>query len=444
MLGRIISVPLALILALPAGSQSLSDGSAPSNLLPWWQTGRHATSSSDSSDLSDLSPTAAQSYSQSPQNIRTGIEFPKMRLGRVAVVSAPLIAEGLVAKKLDGRFRGLRNDYIPDFKKSADDYLQYSPLAVMVGLKALGVESRSSWERMAVSDAISAVLMAGIVGTLKNTTNVTRPDGSDDRSFPSGHTATAFMTATMLTKEYGSVSPWIGVGAYSVAAATGLMRVANNKHWLSDVLTGAGVGILATEAGYWITDLILKDKGLSATYADYPDDVSPSTSFLGLYLGVNLPLSDYDIDETNEFRTSTGSTAGLEGAWFPWRHFGIGGRFTATNTLIFTDDDEAKNSFDAVSFSGGGYFSLPLSSFWSAGAKLLGGYVRYPKLSLAGKTVPSAGGFTFGTGMSLSFKVNSSYGMRLFLDYNLLPPHSKSSNEYMNMLTLGTSFVVLL
>lgn len=137
-------------------------------------------------------------------------------------MSAPLIAEGLVAKKLDGRFRGLRNDYIPDFKKSADDYLQYSPLAVMVGLKALGVESRSSWERMAVSDAISAVLMAGIVGTLKNTTNVTRPDGSDDRSFPSGHTATAFMTATMLTKEYGSVSPWIGVGAYSVAPRRGL------------------------------------------------------------------------------------------------------------------------------------------------------------------------------------------------------------------------------
>ena len=123
---------------------------------------------------------------------------------------------------------------------------------------------------------------------------------------------------------------------------------------------------------------------------------------------------------------------------------GVSGRFTASNTLVITEDDEAKNSFDAVSFCGGGYFSLPLSSWWSAWAKLLGGYVRYPKLSLAGKTVPSAGGFTFGTGMSLSFKVNSSYGMRLFLDYNLLPPHSKSSNEYMNMLTLGTSFVVLL
>ena len=422
MLGRIISVLLALILALPAGSQSRSDSSA----------------------VFDLSPVAAQSYSPMPQNNLKYAGFPKTRLGRVVVVSAPLIVEGLVAKKLDGRFRGLRNDYIPDFRKSADDYLQYSPLAVMVGLKALGVENRSSWGRMAVSDAFSAALTAGIVGTLKNTTNVTRPDGSNNKSFPSGHTATAFMAATMLTKEYGDLSPWVGIGAYSVASATGLMRVANNKHWLSDVLTGAGVGILATEAGYWITDLIFKDKGLSASYLDIQEEGEASASFLSLYLGVNLPLSDYDIDEANEFRTSTGSTAGLEGAWFPCRNVGVGGRVTASNTLVITEDDEAKNSFDAVSFCGGGYLSLPLSSWWSAGAKLLGGYVRYPKLSLAGRTVPAAGGLTFGTGVSLSFKANSSYGMKLFLDYNLLPSHSKSSNEYMNMLTLGTSFVVLL
>ena len=422
MFNRIISALIALILALPASSQIRSDSSV----------------------VSGLASEAARTYSQIHQSFGQRSEFPRTRLGRVVVVSAPLIAEGLVAKKLDKRFRGLRNDYIPDFKKSADDYLQYSPLSVMVGLKAFGVESRSSWGRMAVSDAFSAALMTGIVGTLKNTTNVTRPDGSNNKSFPSGHTATAFMTATMLTKEYGGVSPWIGIGSYSVAAATGLMRVANNRHWLSDVLTGAGVGILATEAGYWITDLIFKDKGLSASYMDDQNFNEDGASFLGLYLGVNLPLSDYDIDKVNEFRTSTGSTAGLEGAWFPWRHIGFGGRFTASNTLIFTDDNEAKNSFDAVSFYGGGYFSLPLSSYWSAGAKLLGGYVRYPKLSLAGKTIPAVGGVTFGTGVNLTFKANSSYGMRLFLDYNLLPPHSKSSYEYMNMLTLGTSFVVLL
>lgn len=422
MFNRIISALIALILALPAGSQIRSDSSV----------------------VSGLTSEAARTYSQMHQSFGQKSEFPRTQLGRVVVVSVPLIAEGLLAKKLDKRFRGLRNDYIPDFKKSADDYLQYSPLAVMVGLKAFGVASRNSWGRMAVSDAFSAALMAGIVGTLKNTTNVTRPDGSNNKSFPSGHTATAFMTATMLTKEYGSVSPWVGVGAYSVAAATGLMRVANNKHWLSDVLTGAGVGILATEAGYWITDLIFKDKGLSASYIDDQDFGEGDASFLGLYLGVNLPLSDYDIDEANEFRTSTGSTAGLEGAWFPWRHIGFGGRVTVSNTLIIDDDNEAKNSFDSMSLCGGPYFSVPLSSWWSAGAKVLGGYVRYPKLSLAGKHVPAAGGFTLGTGLDLTFKANSSYGMRLFLDYILLPPHSRSSYEHMNMLTLGTSFVVLL
>ncbi len=421
MFNRIISALIALILVQSAGSQSRTD----------------------SLTVPSLFPVAAQTYSQKHWSFGKKTDFPRTQLGRVAVVSAPLIAEGLIAKRLDGRFKGLRNDYIPEFRKSADDYLQYSPFAVMVGLKALGVEGRSSWGRMVVSDAFSAALMAGIVGTLKNTTNVTRPDGSNNKSFPSGHTATAFMTATMLTKEYGSVSPWIGIGSYSVAAATGLMRVANNKHWLSDVLTGAGVGILATEAGYWLTDLIFKDKGLSASYLDGHDDEATSASFLSLYLGVNLPLSDYDIDEANEFRTATGSTAGLEVAWFPWRHIGFGGRFTASNTLIITDDNEAKNSFDAVSFCGGGYFSIPLSSYWSAGAKLLGGYVRYPKLSLADKTVPATGGLTFGTGVNLTFNVNSSYGMKLFLDYNLLPPHSRTSSEFMNMLTLGTSFIVL-
>ena len=48
------------------------------------------------------------------------------------------------------------------------------------------------------------------------------------------------MTATMMSKEYGGRSPWYSVGAYSVATVTGLMRMANNKHWLSDVLAGAG------------------------------------------------------------------------------------------------------------------------------------------------------------------------------------------------------------
>ena len=80
--------------------------------------------------------------------------------------------------------------------------------------------------------------------------------------------------------------------------------MANNKHWLSDVLVGAGIGIISTELGYWIADKIFKDKGLNITKSKYgygaAHNVKPS--FLGLYMGFNLPLSKYDLDENNELR----------------------------------------------------------------------------------------------------------------------------------------------
>ena len=146
---------------------------------------------------------------------------------------------------------------------------------------------------MLASHAMSVALMAGIVNALKYSAQVERPDGTDLRSFPSGHTATAFMTATMLNKEYGYRSPWIGIGAYSVAAATGLMRMANNKHWLSDVMTGAGVGIVATEMGYYLTDLIFKQRGLNKPTTEETFEEKYHPSFIGLNFLINEPLGKY-------------------------------------------------------------------------------------------------------------------------------------------------------
>ena len=184
------------------------------------------------------------------------------RLFDMGFAGMPLVVAGFSVKSGDEAFRGLREGFLPDFRSPVDDYLQYLPAAVMLGLKAGGVESRSSWGRMLVSDAFSVLLMSGVVNGLKYGLQELRPDVSNRRSFPSGHTATAFMTATMLVNEYGHKSPWVGVGAYTVASATGLMRVANNKHWISDVLAGAGIGILSTELGYYLADLIFKEKGI--------------------------------------------------------------------------------------------------------------------------------------------------------------------------------------
>ena len=361
-------------------------------------------------------------------------------------LGVPLVTAGLIVKSEDDHFRSLRNDYMPRFRNHTDDYMQLAPAAVMLGLKAAGVKGRSSWGRMLVSDAFAAALMAGVVNTLKTTTHVMRPDGSDNHSFPSGHTATAFMTATMLSKEYGHNFPWISIGAYTTATATGLMRMANNKHWLSDVLTGAGIGILSTEVGYWIGDLIFKNRGINhSTATGYQLDGMKNPSFVSLYVGLNVPLSKYDIDETNTFRTSSGSSAGLEGAYFFNQHLGIGGRFTVSNTALIVNGDKAEaNSFDAVSVCGGSYLSYPLSRRWAIGSKLLCGFVHYPRLQLSDVTVGTRNGVCFGSGLSGTFKANNNYGIRFFIDYNLQPSHNKASKEWMNTLTCGASFALLL
>lgn len=387
--------------------------------------------------------------------IVSGGELPEVDLGHKNAASvnrlnrlwigAPLVAAGLVVKSQDDHFRSLRNDYMSHFSNHTDDYLQYASAAVMLGLKAAGVESRSSWNRMMTSDAFSALIMAGVVNTLKATTRVTRPDGSNKHSFPSGHTATAFMTATMLTKEYGHLRPWIGIGAYSAASATGLMRMANNKHWLSDVLTGAGVGIMSTEVGYLLGDLIFRDKGLNKAADTLAVDRYARPSFVSLYIGMNVPLSKYDIDEENTFRTSSGASVGLEGAYFLNPYIGIGGRAVFSNTSIIVNGDKAENNtFDAVSASAGCYLSYPLSSRWQVGAKVLGGYVYYPELKLSCATINGRSGVCFGSGLSCTFRVDRHYGMRFFADYNLLPSHSRSSKEWMNMLTCGMSFSIAL
>lgn len=370
-------------------------------------------------------------------------KFSSSRFYQMGYIGVPLVVGGILVKKEDSHFRSLRNDYLPQFHSHVDDYLQFSPAIVMLGMKTFGMESRSSWERMLVSDAFSALLMGGVVNTLKQTTHVMRPDGSNNHSFPSGHTATAFMTATMLTKEYGHKSPWIGIGAYTVASATGLMRIANNKHWLSDVLTGAGIGILSTEVGYYLADLIFKEKGIHRFADEDKFDWMYKPSFISLYLGVNIPLSGYDIDEQTEFRTSSGSMTGVEGAYFFNPYIGVGGRLAISNTSIIINDENAEdNTFNTMSLYSGAYFSYPISSRWLVSSKLLGGYAHYPQLKLLNLTVAARDGFCLGSGIALMFRAKEHSGIRFFLDYNLMPSHSSGSSEWMNTLTCGTSFVV--
>src|SRR5574344_515954 len=151
-------------------------------------------------------------------------------------VGLTLLIGGIAFKGFDGNLRNSQLEFASKHNDKVSDYIRFAPAALMLGLKLSGVQSRSSWTRMIVSDALSGAIMLGGVELLKRTTKESRPNREDNRSFPSGHTATAFMMATMLHKEYGNVSPWYSIGGYAVATYTGMSRILSNKHWISDVV----------------------------------------------------------------------------------------------------------------------------------------------------------------------------------------------------------------
>ena len=249
-------------------------------------------------------------------------------------VGVPLFVAGLALKSDKAMFRvnpkaedgGKSNtQLLTDFKTGIDDYTQFFGPAMVVGLKLGGYEGRSDWPRLLASAAMSYGIMAGLVNGIKYTAKEMRPDGSTANSWPSGHTATAFVGATLLHKEYGLTrSPWWSVAGYGVATATGVMRVLNNRHWISDVMSGAGIGILSGELGYAVCDLLFKGKGLLRN--DMVID-NEKPSFFSISMGVGLGNKDLvfgDEEMSLKFRAAT--VVDAEGAYFFNKYIGVGGR----------------------------------------------------------------------------------------------------------------------
>jgi len=251
-------------------------------------------------------------------------------------VGIPLFVAGWALKGDKAMFRvnakadqgGKKNtQLLTDFKTGIDDYTQFFGPAMVVGLKLGGYEGRSDWPRLLASAGMSYAIMAGFVNGIKYTAKEMRPDGSTANSWPSGHTATAFVGATLLHKEYGLTrSPWWSVAGYGVATATGVMRVLNNRHWISDVMSGAGIGIMSTELGYALCDLMFKGKGLLRNDLIL-DNENPS--FFSISMGVGLGGKELECESEGEkvgikFRAAT--VVDAEGAYFFNKYVGVGGR----------------------------------------------------------------------------------------------------------------------
>ena len=273
----------------------------------------------------------------------------------MSFVGIPLFLAGWALKSDKAMFRVNNKDgkentqLLTNFKTGIDDYTQFFGPAMVVGLKLGGYEGRSDWPRLLASAAMSYGIMAAFVNGIKYTAKEMRPDGTSANSWPSGHTATAFVGATLLHKEYGLTrSPWWSVAGYGVATATGVMRVLNNRHWVSDVMSGAGIGILSTELGYALSDVFFKSKGL--LHNDLQMDFeNPSFFSIGMGAGLGGKSIDFSLQDLEnadkykdyyyadddvedeygsmgvEFRAAT--VVDAEGAYFFNKYVGIGGRF---------------------------------------------------------------------------------------------------------------------
>lgn len=348
----------------------------------------------------------------------------------------PLFVAGIIAKGEKKSFRqntgDNRHTLVTDFKTEIDNYTQFFGPVMATGLKIAGVEGRSDWGRYLASTAMSYGIMALFVNSIKYTAKEMRPDGSTRNSWPSGHTATAFVGATILHKEYGLTrSPWYSVAGYGVATATGVMRVLNNRHWVSDVLSGAGVGIMSGELAYALSDVIFKGKGLLRGDAISERSIIDHPSFFSISMGLGLGSQSLDFgaetmsDAHDNFNLKFGASTAVsaEGAYFFNKYVGVGGRLRVNSTPIngwdrvlnYADQDvkEMFKDLDAdmdlrplnnivfrtadkqpqftiesdhlTEFAAdlGVYFNLPLSKRFAMGAKLLAGRSIMQELNLS-------------------------------------------------------------
>lgn len=364
---------------------------------------------------------------------------------------APAVFLGLsgVAWNADSDVRQMRNRYTPGFRNKLDNYTQYAPGATAFALNLSGVKGRNKIGRAVINWGGGMLIMGGLVNIIKYSAKVMRPDGTTRNSFPSGHTATAFMNATFLHKEYGHVNPLYSVLGYSMSTYTGISRSLNNRHWLSDILAGAGIGILSTELSYLIINSIYKNKGDYFTDFDIHYELE-NPSFVSVRAGQSFYIDTRSLEKF-------GLEGAIEGAYYFNNKWGIGGEIGFLHMPFDRDAVDIKDfgnipkeanpqidieSFGFSSFMVGGYYAKILSNKFILQGKVLTGLgvgvggevniefdqtegkqtrtITQPIMDYDVKTTWVVGG-----GVSITGLVAPTLGLSLFVDYKYANPSAK-------------------
>lgn len=157
---------------------------------------------------------------------------------------------------VNAQMRDLLWDGHTHYGRPPEDYLLLAPAAAVYVLNWAGVQGQNNLIDRSIMYGMSNLIANGIGFGVKQMGFEWRPDSSDRHSFPSGHTAEAFVSAEFARLEFRGVTPWPGIAGYATAVTTAYLRMRHNKHWFSDVLAGAGVGIASTRFAYYLYPLM--------------------------------------------------------------------------------------------------------------------------------------------------------------------------------------------
>ena len=142
----------------------------------------------------------------------------------------------------------------------ADDWLQWAPSTSVYALDAAGVRLKHRFREHLLLDAGSIIITGGAGFVMRKVSEQIKGFDIVDTQFPSGHTANAFRGAEMLRQEMSGRHPLLQWSGYLVAGLVAGSRLMRGEHYLSEVVAGAGLGILSTKITYGLFHRIKRSK----------------------------------------------------------------------------------------------------------------------------------------------------------------------------------------
>ena len=189
-------------------------------------------------------------------SFRKNVEERRVSRGKIiycacmnALVPAIFLILGLIIFFHPALKEDIQKRVTTTLPEEVDNYARYAPIPFVYGLQLAGIKPASSIVKRTGVIALTYILSDFVVHRTKKATRSVRPNG-EENSFPSQHTNQAFLGAAILHNEYVGSCTAVSVLGYTCAATVAVLRVARDRHWSSDVLVGAAVGMFTTNLVY--------------------------------------------------------------------------------------------------------------------------------------------------------------------------------------------------